>query len=136
MTLAELKEKYHGLSSSTDARQKLKAKGYLEIIQLYSEKCNALESEPVMISLIAEEYINTQEKLYNILKKEEYKQKLRAGQECLISYMSQDEISKIFSFFKPEDTSLTNYLNYMKGAGYMNRIKYKDFVSAYNLILL
>lgn len=136
MTLNELKDKYHSFSSSIDPKMKLKSKGYLDIITLYQEKSNTFESEPVMISKVAEDYVKTQDKLYQLTKKEEYRQKAQAGQECIIKYANQSEISRYFVNFHPDDTSLTNYLNYMKEAGYMDRTRYDDFVSAYNLLLL
>lgn len=136
MTLNELYNKYHNLSTSQDIKSKLKAKGYLDLINLYKKSCNANESEIVMISIVAESYIKTQEQVYNVIKKEEYRQKILAARECVIQYATSDEISVILSKLRFDDKSLTNYLNYLKGAGYMNRIKYNDFLSAYNLLVL
>ena len=124
MTLSELEEKYHSFSVSTDSKSKLKAKGY------------RYDTEPVMISMISERYINTQEKIYRATKKEEYRQKVLAARECVIRYATSDEISILLSHLNFDDKSLTNYLNYLKGAGYMDRIKYEDFLSAYNLLIL
>jgi hypothetical protein len=121
---------------SHDTKSKLKAKGYLDIINLYRQQCNSNESEPVMISLVAESYIKTQEQVYNLIKKEEYRQKILAARECIVQYATSDEISVILSRLSFDDKSLTNYLNYLKGAGYMNRIRYNDLLSAYNLLVL
>ena len=136
MTLADLQLRYHELSVSSDPRLKAKAKGFLELIQLYRTNCNAYESEPVKISMIAEEYVKSQDKLYQVIKKDEYKQKVQAGLECIITYSTPDEIARYISEYKGNDVSLANYLNYMKGAGYMDKTKYADFVSAYDLLLL
>jgi tRNA(His) 5'-end guanylyltransferase len=57
-------------------------------------------------------------------------------QNARLAYVQSDEISILLSHLDFEDKSLTNYLNYLKGAGYMNRIKYEDFLSAYNLLVL
>lgn len=136
MTLNELQNRYHNSSMSHDTKSKLKAKGYLDIINLYRQQCNSNESEPVMISLVAEAYIKTQEQVYNLIKKEEYRQKILAARECVVQYATSDEISVILSRLRFDDKSLTNYLNYLKGAGYMNRIRYNDLLSAYNLLVL
>lgn len=136
MTLTELYNKYHGFSTAHDSKSKSRSKGYLDLINLYKTKCNPLESEPVMISMLAEEYIKTQEMLYAQLHKDEYRQRVLAARECLIKYASTDEISIILSGIKTDDTSMTNYLNYLKGTRFMDRIKYEDFVSAYNLLVL
>ena len=136
MTLSELEEKYHSFSVSTDSKSKLKAKGYLDIIMQFRKECNRYDTEPVMISMISERYINTQEKIYRATKKEEYRQKVLAARECVIRYATSDEISILLSHLNFDDKSLTNYLNYLKGAGYMDRIKYEDFLSAYKLLIL
>ena len=68
--------------------------------------------------------------------KEEYRQKILAARECVVQYATSDEISVILSRLSFDDKSLTNYLNYLKGAGYMNRIRYNDLLSAYNLLVL
>lgn len=136
MTLNELQNKYHSLSISSDFKSKLRAKGYLDIIQSYKNKSNVYDSEQVTISKIAEDYYKTQERIYASIKKEENRQKAIAAKECIITYATTDEISHYLLSFKPDDKSLTNYLNYLKGAGYMSRIRYEDFVSAYNLLML
>ena len=136
MTLAELQSRYHELSISNDPKLKAKAKGFLDLIKLYRENCNAYESEPVRISMIAEDYVTAQSKLYKVIKNEEYRQKVQAGLECIIKYATSDEIANAMSNFSTDKPTLANYLNYMKGVGIMNRAKYADFVSAYNLLLL
>lgn len=136
MTFSELQNRYHSNSSSLDAKSKLKAKGYLDIINLYKKTCNSNESEVVMISLIAESYIKTQEKVYSLIKKDEYRQKILAAKECVVRYATPEEISIILARLNFDDKSMTNYLDYLRGAGYMNRIRYADFISAYNLMVL
>ena len=114
----------------------MKSKGYLDIINLYKRNSNSQESEQVQISMLSEKYIKEQELCFKHIKKEEYRQKIMAARECVIPYATTDEISVLLSKINSDDVSLTNYLDYLRGAGYMDRIKYQDFISAYNLLVL
>lgn len=134
MTFDELNKRYRELFISKDPKRKSKAQGFLDIINQYKAARDNEPSEEVTISIIAEAYKSSQLRMYEITKKEEYKQKVQAANECIIKYYSTDDISGFLRGFESDDKSLANYINYMKGLGVMNRIRYDDLKSAYELL--
>lgn len=136
MTLAELNKRYKSLYISNDAKLKARAAGLLEIINRFNARPTNEPSDVVFISIIAEEYKAEQEKIYNAIKKDEYRQHILAANECIIKYMSSTEITKALVNYNPIDKSLANYINYLKGVGVIDRIKYNDLKSAYDLLML
>lgn len=134
MTFSELNKRYRELFISKDPKRKAKAQGFLDIINLYKSTIDNEPSEDVTISTLAESYKAKQIKLYEITKKEEYKQKVQAANECVIQYYSTDDISGFLRGFESDDKSLANYINYMKGIGVMSRIRFDDLKSAYELL--
>lgn len=136
MTLAELKKHYFDLSKSHSLNDWSAAKGLSDLIEMYNNERDVLESEPVMISILAEKYLQTLRTMYQRIKKEYLKPRIRAVSECIISYATTDEINKYFVNFHSDDTSFENYLKFARGMGYMDRTKYHDLVSAYNLLML
>lgn len=135
MTYTEAKKRYAELYKSSDPKNRMQATGLLEIIRSFERDNLGEISSAVAISRIAEKYAKEQDDFFKTFGKEEYKQKSHIARECIIRYMTTDEITKSLISYKSEPT-LANYVAYMKGAGLIDRIKTEDLKSALELAKL
>ena len=136
MTFAQLKQKYLEYSQSTNVSDRMRAKGYAQIIKKFSYS-NTLEYfEEVRVSLVAESYLSTAKMLYNVTHKKEYQWHIKAAMDCIISYANDTELAAlIYSQYKGdiEESKIFQFLN---ETPYKGRVKYNSVHSLCDVINL
>lgn len=135
MTLSQLQKEYINCSHSNLLADRQRAKGYAELISRFKSSNMQELSEDVKISLLAEDYLSELQILNNVIQNPEYRWYMRAAQDCIITYATDNNIREALLNYKGpiDERSLILFLSKTQ---YKNRIKYSTIHSICNVMKL
>ena len=128
MTFLQLKEKYLNYIGSPSIKDKMRAKGYLQIMKMYSQLESSEYYDEVRVSLAAEEYLKTAKIKYSSSKKEEYKWHIRAAYDCIIKYVSDTALAAELSLYEGI-LDVPSVFEFLSKTSYKGRVKYESVKS-------
>jgi hypothetical protein len=137
MTLQQVKKLYIEYSQSNNAHDREIAKGYSQVISEFNNLTDSKEYfEDVKISLLAENLLEVNMWLYKTTKNEAYKWQSKAIRSCVVSYISDSDLSNLIG--KNYEGALTEdaIFNFLNTTPYKGHVKYASVHSLCEIMKL
>ena len=137
MKIQQVKDLYVRYSQSPIKEDRMRAKGYAQVISEYNNLTESKEYfEEVKISLIAENLLEATNWLYQTTKNKAYKYQAKAIKDCIIKYISDRDLSILIGKDYKGDLTETAIFNFINNTSYAGYVKYASIHSLCEIMKL
>ena len=125
MTIQQVKNLYIEYSRSPSIEDKMRSKGYAEVIREYNNLTDSKEYfEDVKVSLVAENLLDTTNWLYKNTNNKQYKWQAKAIRECIINYVPDRDLSVLIGNEYKGELTENAIFNYLSNTSFTGKVKY------------